>query len=398
MLSRLKFLVLFVVVAITAVPCRASGQQTVDVTVTGTAMLLADQAQARDQAIMDALRKAVQQAAGMMLTSSTEVHNFVLVKDEIFAKTRGYVQQYTILNEAREEEIYRISVSARVKTGPLKDDLAAIGVLMEGKALPRLLLCITEVVPGEGPKYWWRGNGEFLVAENAMAGKLQDMHFVIVDRSTTRPPGINVESIFTDRHAVLFGQHYDAEVVLVGKAVVSSGTRVGSYSGLAMRSYNCTMSVRAVRVGNGRVLASATTSAASVHMDTAQGVAEAVTKAATIIARKLGEGIIEQYKGEVSSTTVIKVVVKGLNYSEYIKFRGLMCQHIRLAKKAYHRNFSANTGYMDVAVLGNADSLAAALVTQGVPGFDIEVTDVRANDMEIMVKSGEHPSSYKDEG
>lgn len=386
MSARLKILTVLVVAALMAAPAVASGDEVKEVTAQGRATIFADQAQARDQAIQDALRKAVKQAVGMFLTSETEVHNFQLVKDDILTKTQGYVQRYDIASEGPQGDTYYATVHAWVKTTPLKDDLAALGVLMAAKDNPRVLLCITEVTPGDGNKYWWGGYGGLMVAENTMANELAKKEFIIVDRTTAPPPDISVGPSLSDRQAVKFGKHYDAEVVLVGKAVVSGGSHVGRYSGVDMRSFSCTMSVRAVRVGNGRVIASNTATAAAVQMDLTRGVHDAMKKAATQMAERLGNEIIALYGKEVSAATMITMLVRGLSYGDYVLFRGQMTRFVRVAERVHHRRYSGGVGYMDVEVTGNADDLAAALATQGLQSFAVEVTDVGSDKIEVQAR------------
>lgn len=383
MSTRFKALIILLAAVLMIAPAQVFGEEVKEVTAKGTAMIMADPAQARDQAIQDGLRKAVRQAVGMFLTSETQVHNFQLVRDDILTRTQGYVQRYIVAHEGQAGDMYNATVTAWVKVGPLKQDLIALGVLMAAKQNPRVLLCITEVTPGEGKKFWWGGYGGLMVAENTMAEKLAEREFTIVDRTTVPPPNISVGPSLSDQQAAAFGKHYDAEVVMVGKAVVSGGSPVGRYSGVTMRSYSCTMSVRAVRVGNGRVLASSTTTAAAVQMDVTRGVAQAMTKAATQMASKLGDQIIATYSKEVGSTTMITMLVRGLSYGDYVKFRGLMAQLIRVARRVHHRRFTQDVGYMDVEVTGNADDLATALATQGVSGFKVQVLDVQPNKMEI---------------
>jgi hypothetical protein len=44
---------------------------------------------ARDQAIKDALRKAVEQAVGTFISSETVVENYEVLSDRIYSKPRG---------------------------------------------------------------------------------------------------------------------------------------------------------------------------------------------------------------------------------------------------------------------------------------------------------------------
>ncbi|MEI6520860.1 MAG: hypothetical protein WCO98_12600, partial [bacterium] len=56
----------------------------------------ADKAKARDEAIQDAQRKAVEQGVGLYIKSETVVANFTLVSDNIYKEAAGYVHAYNI--------------------------------------------------------------------------------------------------------------------------------------------------------------------------------------------------------------------------------------------------------------------------------------------------------------
>jgi hypothetical protein len=71
----------------------AFGQQSQTVTAEGVGAVFGnDRAIARDQAIQDALRKAVEQAVGTLVSSETMVQNFQTLNDKIYTQTQGYIQ------------------------------------------------------------------------------------------------------------------------------------------------------------------------------------------------------------------------------------------------------------------------------------------------------------------
>ena len=52
---------------------------------------------ARDSAIADALRKAVEQAVGTLVASETLVENYQPLRDNVYTKTAGYIRSYTVI-------------------------------------------------------------------------------------------------------------------------------------------------------------------------------------------------------------------------------------------------------------------------------------------------------------
>lgn len=77
----------------------------------------------RDDALQDALRNAVSQAAGVALTSETKVENFVVIQDAVSSKTSGYITSYTVIKEVPFPDRYEVTVKAKVSMTPLKADI-----------------------------------------------------------------------------------------------------------------------------------------------------------------------------------------------------------------------------------------------------------------------------------
>ena len=69
---------------------------------------------ARDQAIQDALRIVVEQAAGVMVASETLVQNYEVLSDQIYSKSQGYIKNYQVTDEKTEQNLYKVTVQAAV--------------------------------------------------------------------------------------------------------------------------------------------------------------------------------------------------------------------------------------------------------------------------------------------
>jgi hypothetical protein len=86
----------------------------------------------RDDALQDALRNAIGQAAGVAMTSSTQVENFVVIKDAIASKTSGYIVSYNVTKEVPFPDRYELTVSAKVSLDPLKADIGLLAKSIGG--------------------------------------------------------------------------------------------------------------------------------------------------------------------------------------------------------------------------------------------------------------------------
>jgi len=95
----------------------------------------------REDALQNALRLCVEQAAGISLSSETRVENFVVIKDAITSKSEGYITSYTIIKETPFPDRYEVTVRAKVSLSPMKADF---GVLAKSVGGVRFLVMYDE--------------------------------------------------------------------------------------------------------------------------------------------------------------------------------------------------------------------------------------------------------------
>ena len=125
--SRVFLVVLFCLIA--PVQNTAFSEETGLVTAEGVAAVQEGAADiARDAAVEDAQKKAVEQAIGMFIDSRTQVEQYRVISDNILSRAKGYVKSYTILDERTDSGLLRVRISAEVALGRLSDELSAIGI------------------------------------------------------------------------------------------------------------------------------------------------------------------------------------------------------------------------------------------------------------------------------
>jgi hypothetical protein len=95
----------------------------------------------REDALQNALRLCVEQAAGVTLSSETRVENFVVIKDAITSKAEGYITSYSILKEVPFPDRYEVTVRAKVSLSPMKADF---GILSRSVGGVRFLVMYDE--------------------------------------------------------------------------------------------------------------------------------------------------------------------------------------------------------------------------------------------------------------
>lgn len=109
------------------IPIEATDNKTVTLTVSGTGKTIED-------AKLNALRSAIEQAFGAFISSKTEILNDKLVKDEIVSISNGNVQKYDLVSQAEVPNIgYAITLSATVSITKLTSFAESKGVVVEFK-------------------------------------------------------------------------------------------------------------------------------------------------------------------------------------------------------------------------------------------------------------------------
>jgi len=350
-----------------------------------------DKAIARDNAIEDALRKAVEQAVGTLVSSETMVENFQLLSDSIYTKTEGYIQKYKIMSEAPAENIYKVNIEATVALGNLKNDLAAVGLLMARKHKPRIMIMIAEQNIGQQYlSFWWghqASETNLSITESVLIEKLREKDFNVVDHEA-KARNIKIGKPYQvanldDNTAVSLGNQYDAEVVIVGKALAKY---IGNVMGTSMKSVQANMSARAIRTDNGAIIASANTHGAAVHIDEVTGGSEALKKASSDLASKLMDQIINTWGKEVGGTTMVQMTINGISsYQDFVKFKNVLQEQVRGIKGVYQRSINAGVAKIDIDIKGNAQSLSDELTTKNFQGFSINISSLSQNSLEVTI-------------
>lgn len=84
---------------------------------------------ARDNAIEDAIRRAVEQAVGTIVSSQSMVSNYTIFKDLIYSKASDYLKSYKILDEYKDDGLYFVKIEAQVDLDSISEVLHKIGLL-----------------------------------------------------------------------------------------------------------------------------------------------------------------------------------------------------------------------------------------------------------------------------
>ena len=384
--SKISILVL----ALLVVTPVAWSQETKTVTAEGVAAIQGGaQDMARDAALEDAQKRAVEQAIGILIDSQTQVENYQLISDKILSQTKGYITRYNIAGETVEGTLLRVRINAEVSLGKLTDDLSGIGILLGQMHKPRTMIMIAEQNIGhEWYAWWWGYHGQQTdigVVENTFIDVFTQKGFEFIDHDAAEKnikvtAAYKIQDLTADQARTL-GNQADAEVVIVGKAVSKLYGDIGG----GMKSVQADLSARAIRTDTGQILASATTHGAAVHITDETAGIEALKKAAKAAADQMADKILAVYSREAGGTKSVNITVTGLNKTQFVKFKDVLRNQVRGIKDLHERSFSGNTAKISVDAKGSAQSISDELLLKDFGTFAVEVVGSTANSLELRV-------------
>jgi len=359
-----------------------------EITVVGVGSILAnDLGAARDQAIEDGMRKAVQQALGTNLKSETLVENFQLVEDRILTWSAGYVKKYEILKEGKAQmDSYEVQMCALVNLAELRNDDGALAALLE-RENPRVLVLIAEQNIGEANNTLNYFNVDLTVAETAIIDVFRNKGFEVVDANQSKENQQRdlvlsaLDGSTKAAAAIAAAQH--AELIVTGKAVakVATGFNLGG-----MKSCQANITARLVSADDAKIIGTASANGKIPHIDEVTGGTLAIQKAAKQCADTLVAKMTAAAQKKFYNQATVNLRVQGYrDYNDLQKFGETIKYYMRGVKGVFQRSAAGGYANFDIKIIGSAPQLARELANKNLEPFKVQVTNVSANRVDVKI-------------
>jgi len=273
----------------------------------------------KEQALVTAMRRAVEQGVGTFLKSSTTVVDSALVDDKILSHSKGYVTSYKIKKEGKTDDGFSVTIIATVDSKTIKDDIDALTILRKSVGNPRILVAFSK--KGEGAQIF--KNKDFVEEiYNGIVETLTDKQFRVVDKASSEKFAQQVAAtheIDVDlNQAAAFGLKYNAEYTLLYS--VSGTVKEGAVS------KGVTLRIKTQLIDNTR--SQVVTSKVVEQASSAQTLESALEKAARDGGKKIVNPMIEivqkNWMDQQQNGSLYTVVIDGVDDPEEIgKFTGM---------------------------------------------------------------------------
>ena len=274
-----------------------------NVTVTGTGLT-------PTEAENDALRAAVENTLGVLVDSETLVQNSMLISDQIYTQSRGFVNDYKVISREEFGGGWRVTINATVDDQPnskLMNELTRLGIINVQLRNPKIAV----YVPEQHLNYNVGGAG----GETAIVKTLLNAGFNFVTEVGT---GLNYQSPMSMNVAQMkaAAEKFGVDIMIVGESFSEGVGDLGNYlpgnQVTNMQACRARVEAKMFIVRTGQVIA-ADGKYGSAY-DNSQAIA--AKKALASAGEQMGNYFVEQITGMYTSRQGVEVIVYGADFSK----------------------------------------------------------------------------------
>lgn len=329
------------------------------VVVTGSADVVTTVEAARERALQQAFRLAVEQVAGVLVESETLSRNLALFEDNILTRTDGYVRRFEVLDQREEEGAVMLEVEVEVVAGPLSGDLKSLGILLRRADYPLVSVELfassnAELPPDVGPR---------LEAEV---------------RSVLKSKGLEVVEPN--------GRGLDAVVRIEGTLEWSD---LGDPTGLGMQSAMASVSMQAIEDATGSVLTASRSRGRGAGVSVADARDRAGMQALDGAVDDLVDGLVDSWSSRVNNRDAVLLSVRGIDSFEQVTLLADAIENrFEETEDVVQRQVAVDRGtaFLEWRGRSNASTLARWLAGQDLGDFRVVVVGTGGNMVQLEIR------------
>lgn len=326
----------------------ASGQDTQVLKVTGEAVIYQNnRPQARQRALDEAFATALTRIMGSLISAESFSHNFESIDRGVYGRTQGYIKTYQILASSEDGGLLSLQVQVTVSTQAIKDDLEALGILLDALDNPSLRVT---------------GSEQGLTSPQSLA----------VIRNALMAQGIRVINGAEPTAAA------DADLVIKLSGSIQNQTEI---VGVGMHGAVVELHADAYWQQEQRLLLSEHSIANAAAGNAPAALSRAYQDAATRLAPQLIERLTEAWRNEAYNSRLVAVSASG----SHQQTRRLLSRLSRVfgVRKASLKGYHDGRAQLSVRFTGSAALLAELIARTRFDTLTAEITEVGQNRLSL---------------
>jgi hypothetical protein len=339
-------------------PAKASGSGKTDTLVVGEGRIKGNNtADAKNEAIANALKKGMEEYLSSRLGNQGMIANFPVLVNEVIPSAEAAVENFYILAEEKKGEKYSVLVRVGINEKLIEQRLKDLGIINVETSFIKVLFLVSQIQDlSKGASFWWK-NPEAGTALTATELKLynafQQQGLEPVNRlsnSSDKYSDDMKKLELSNEDVAAWGKIYSADVVVRGKAAVSSDNSVS----VELEAINATDGSIIGRAGQREPLNPSVSGEARF--------ANAVGAAINSVSVQLAPKILKlSGKNSGNSSRIEITLMEVNNFDEFRAFKKFLEEEISGVKSATQSRIKGRAMSLSVEYSGSRDALLSRL-------------------------------------
>lgn len=334
----------------------------------------------------DALRNAVEQAVGVLVDSETLVRNHVLLHDEIYTKSRGFITNYVVTERRETANGWQVSIDAEVDdnpNAPLMTELTRLGIIDVKLRNPKIAVYI--------PEYHIQSRIPDPAGETAVIHALVSAGFsnviaakpeVVASRASNRTGRLLSQMTIEDIKSV--ARFLEADILVIGEAFSDGVGDIGTYlpgrQQTRMQSCRARVEAKMYIAATGQIIAADGKYASGADISEAVASKKALAAAGQQMGDFMAKELIQLGAGNRQG---LELIVDGRDFTEIQQVQAALGQ-IRGANDVQLAGYEAGQGRFALQYSGSPEKLFREL--QSICSLRLSLETASYNTMKIRVE------------
>jgi len=362
------------------------------ITTTGIGRIInGDVFRAQNEAILDAQKKVLIHAVGMLMTFDLIEEQFPFLDEMVFDRPADYIESYRVLYDSTLGDRYHITIQSNVAFKELEDYLVTSLFLPSKVKLPRILLMIAQQKLKQNfYTCWWSfidPEKELTLIDRCLQRELQKKGFEVIDH-TYIAQETTINKVYgcldvKDEAVKSLGKQFNADIVVTGNAQVE----LINEEDLVKKSVQASIVAKAVKVGDGSVVATLETYIPATEDDEETAQRIALENASSNFAQQMGEQISSRWVKESEGISLITLNVSGLsNYLDFSRLRSELKKSIPEIQSLSQKTLSDEGALFEIESTLDISSLVEQIRNKQFEDFTIAISNVSPAMIEMEVR------------
>lgn len=351
----------------------------------------------RDDAIKRALRRAIEQGAGVQIASFSQTKDFALVRDTIYSRAFGLVKDYKILKEEKGAGgTVEIEIEAVIRPSAIAETWGEVQNLLDQIGRPKIMVIVDEHIDGE------------LQKESIVGARIEQL-LVKAGFDLVAPKAIdairNAEADDAareknDAKLAALAKDAGAQILILGNA---NANRAGlrKIYGTEAAYYNCDVQAKVFYTDTGKLLASESLPTTEAGVRSSKEYSPQAARSALVqatyrdtdapgsrppLANRIYESVMLQWSTMITSGGDIDLEIEGIDFKSYVAVKKSLADFEGV--KSVDGEFTKGIGKYRIKADLKAETLAEKLTEKPFSDF-FEVVDLKLN--RIQAKAVQKP-------